>query len=206
MRKAMYLMGVLDDADINWMAEKGAVRALDRGAVLIEEGKPVESIFLLLEGRLSVTAGSREVASLFSGELVGEISFVDSRPPSATVTTAAKSHVLAIPRAALEDKLARDFKFAAHFYRAIAVFLAERLRTTTSRLGYGDARQDGQNGDGDDGECQRCGDELCQRAPGNRQVWAPEPARGLTCRMCPSILVSTTHGHSLPCKPAPSLV
>ena len=147
MRKAMYLMGILDDSDINWMAEKGQVKTIEGGSMLIQEGKPVESIFLLLEGKLSVTAGKREVASLFSGEIVGEISFVDSRPPSATVTTTVRSHLLAIPRTALQDKLDRDFKFAAHFYRAIAVFLAERLRTTTSRLGYGDARQDQRNED-----------------------------------------------------------
>jgi CRP-like cAMP-binding protein len=150
MRKAMYLMGVLDDSDINWMAEKGSVKALDRDTVLIHEGKPVEWIFLLLEGRLSVTAGSTQVASLLSGEIVGEISFVDSRPPSATVITAEKSRVLAIPRTALLEKLNRDFKFASHFYRAIAVFLAERLRTTTGRLGYGDTRQDQSRADDGD--------------------------------------------------------
>ncbi len=41
----------------------------------------------------------------------------------------------------MEDKLSRDFRFSAHFYRALAVFLAERLRKTTSILGYGDARR-----------------------------------------------------------------
>jgi CRP-like cAMP-binding protein len=145
MRKAMYLMGVLDDSDINWMAEKGSVKALDRGTVLIKQGEPVEWMFLLLEGNLSVSVGTRQVASLFSGELVGEISFVDSRPPSATVTTSEKSRVLAIPRSALQEKLSRDFRFSAHFYRALAVFLAERLRNTTSMLGYGDAKQDQNN-------------------------------------------------------------
>jgi CRP/FNR family transcriptional regulator, cyclic AMP receptor protein len=153
MRKAMYLMGILDDSDINWMAEKGSVKALERGAVLIQEGEPVGSLFVLLDGNLSVVTGHRQVASLFSGEIVGEISFVDSRPPSASVTAGEKSHVLAIPRSALQDKLDRDFKFAANFYRALAVFLADRLRTTTSRLGYGDAHQDEhphENQDGDE--------------------------------------------------------
>ena len=32
--------------------------------------------------------------------------------------------------------------FAAHFYRAVAIFLADRLRATTTRLGYGKPEQD----------------------------------------------------------------
>ncbi len=150
MRKAMYLMGVLDDSDIAWMAERGAVKNLSPGTVLIQEGRPAEHLFLLLDGRFSVSVGGKEIARLFSGELIGEISFVDSRPPSASVVSSGKCNVLAIPRVELQDKLDRDFKFASHFYRAIAVFLAERLRVTTGRLGYGSAQQDNEADDADE--------------------------------------------------------
>ena len=39
--------------------------------------------------------------------------------------------VLAIPRRRLSRHLAEDTGFAARFYRALAMFLADRLRTTT---------------------------------------------------------------------------
>src|SRR5207245_5371051 len=61
----------------------------------------------------------------------GEISFVDSRPPSATVTAITDSVVGAVPIEALEHKLKRDAPFAARFYKAIAVALADRLRVTS---------------------------------------------------------------------------
>ena len=81
-------------------------------------------------------AGGIKVATLMSGEVIGEISFVDSRPPSASVVAELPSIVLAIDKVLLKQKLETDGQFGAHFYRAIALFLADRLRSTTGRLGY----------------------------------------------------------------------
>ena len=61
------------------------------------------------------------------GELVGEISLLDSRPPAVTVRAVGEARVFVIPHAALRTKMGRDPSFAAHFYRAIAIFLANRL-------------------------------------------------------------------------------
>jgi hypothetical protein len=47
-----------------------------------------------------------------------------------------------VRRDLLQAKLAGDVRFAAHFYRALAIFLADRLRATTTRLGYGRPEQD----------------------------------------------------------------
>jgi CRP-like cAMP-binding protein len=52
------------------------------------------------------------------------------------------SHVLGISRQVLADKLEEDRAFAARFYRALAVFLADRLRVTVGFLGYGSKQQD----------------------------------------------------------------
>jgi CRP/FNR family cyclic AMP-dependent transcriptional regulator len=73
--------------------------------------------------------------------MVGEMSFVDARPPSASVVALEDSLVLSIPVAALRDRL-NDPPFAARFYRALAVFLADRLRNTVTSLGYGRASID----------------------------------------------------------------
>ena len=45
--------------------------------------------------------------------------------------------VLAVPQRALRDKLHKDQGFAARFYRALAIFLANRMRATMNTLGYG---------------------------------------------------------------------
>ena len=142
MRKALYIWGELDDTDIEWLADNGSREHLPAGATLIREGQPVDALAVVLDGCLAVTAGDgTEVASLFSGEIVGEISFVDSRPPSASVTAAQDSQLLVVPRDIVREQLSKDTAFAARFYRALAVFLADRLRTTTARFGYGSSAE-----------------------------------------------------------------
>ena len=145
MRKAMYLFGVLNDLDVDWIAQTGTLEMLKPGDLLIQEQSALPSLYLVLEGQLLVfLKGARdtEVAHLYSGEVVGEISFVDPRPPLASVKALEPSMVLALDRTLLTHRLQEDESFAARFYRAIASFLASRLYVTTSRLGYGASQQD----------------------------------------------------------------
>jgi len=134
MRKALYILGILDDEDANWLASNGKARRINKGTVIIQQGVPSDSVFILIDGQLLVHSANIEIAKLFAGEIVGEISFVDSRPPSATVTAAADSQVLEIDKAALRAKLRKDLGFASRFYLSLATFLADRLRVATSRL------------------------------------------------------------------------
>jgi CRP/FNR family transcriptional regulator, cyclic AMP receptor protein len=140
MRKVLHLLGVLTDGDLDWLLRHGHTRFVPRDTVVIREGEPIEHLFILVEGTLSVRRadlGSREIATLHPGEVLGEISLVDGRAPSASVVSVQDSHLFEISRNALKDQLLRSDAFAARFYRALAVFLADRLRTTTSHLGYG---------------------------------------------------------------------
>jgi CRP/FNR family cyclic AMP-dependent transcriptional regulator len=139
MRKVLYLFGQLNDDDVEWMMVTGRKRPVAEGDVLIHQGVPVDALFILLEGRLAVLLGrqEREIARLNAGEIVGEMSFVDARPPSATVRGLEDSTVFAIPKPVLADKLARDLGFAARFYRALAIYLSTTVRERHRMLGYG---------------------------------------------------------------------
>lgn len=150
MRKALLLLGTLDDQDIDWLIDAGHRREVADGTRLVQEGTTIDALYVLLDGMLSVTVeetGGREVAQLRSGEIVGEISFVDPRPPGASVTAVGDATVLAIDRDVLVDRLDQDAAFGARFYRALAVFLADRLRGTTVRLGYFDTADVPENDD-----------------------------------------------------------
>jgi CRP/FNR family transcriptional regulator, cyclic AMP receptor protein len=139
MRKALYILGELNDNDVEWLAHSGGVRRLRDGEVIIREGEPLDTLFITLEGKLRViVAEGREVARLGAGEVVGEIAFVEASPPSATVSAIGNAVVLALEKPAVQQHLVEDPAFAARFYRALAIFLADRLRATTRRLGYGD--------------------------------------------------------------------
>lgn len=137
MRKVLQLMATLADKDVDWLATHGRVRHIARDTTIILQGRPFEALMVLLEGQLSVRLADQQIALLYPGEVLGEISFVDARPPSASVVAAQDSHVLVIDRDTLTAQLDRDSGFAARFYRGLALFLASRLRATTSHLGYG---------------------------------------------------------------------
>jgi CRP/FNR family cyclic AMP-dependent transcriptional regulator len=140
MRKALFFLGILDDSDMSWMISEGKKREIPAGTVLIQEGVATDSVFIVLEGKLAVSTigtGGKVIAQLMCGEIVGEMSFVDSRPPSASVRATEASSVLSVSAELLTRRLETDNAFAARFYKALAVFLSDRLRSTVGLLGYG---------------------------------------------------------------------
>lgn len=139
MKKVFFLLGELVDEDIDWMVSTGRREEVPAGTVLIQEGRSIDTLLILLEGTLSVSVAALEgktIARLTSGAVVGEMSFADARPPSATVQAVENSLILSIPRAHLLAKLKEDEGFASRFYRALAIFLSTRLRGTVRYLGY----------------------------------------------------------------------
>ena len=138
MRKALFILGDLEDPDIVWLSRNGAVHTLEEGQVLIREGVAPNDLFFVTDGGFTVTAQGRKVAEVSLGDVLGEMSFVEKRLPSATVTAAQRSRVIAIPRAAILAAFATDPGFAARFYRALAVFLSDRLRSATAPGGVDD--------------------------------------------------------------------
>lgn len=140
MRKALYILGELTDLDIEWLIEHGRREPVARGAVLIRQGEALTSLYVVLRGLFTVTdarLSGREMARLGAGEILGEMSLLEARPPSATVTAAEAGLVLAIARGELDAHLKSNTAFAARFYRALAVFLSDRVRATVRTLGYG---------------------------------------------------------------------
>ena len=90
----------------------------------------------------SKSSSGRILANLGAGELVGELSFLDSRLPTASVTASASSAVLCIGRSILAAKLEVDHPFAARIYRTFGIVVASRLRMTLATLGGGDPADD----------------------------------------------------------------
>ncbi len=138
MKKILFILSELTDRDLEWLLYVGCKEKLAAGTTLIQEGFPIDTLHIVLSGLLSVTIDQlgKEIARLDSGEIVGEISFLDARPPLATVRAITDALVFSIPRAQLLKKLEDDPAFAARFYRSIALFMADRMRNTVALLGY----------------------------------------------------------------------
>ena len=65
---------------------------VDQGETLIEKGKDIGALYILLDGVLEVSGLPNEKRiRLSSGEVVGEVSLLDSRPPTATICRTASS-------------------------------------------------------------------------------------------------------------------
>jgi CRP-like cAMP-binding protein len=107
---------------------------------LIRQGVRGASIFILLAGQLRIEdAKLGVVARLGTGEIVGEMSFVDDAPPSATVVTDGASTVLELTHVDIARRVEEDPGFGMRFYKALCYFLADRLRGTVRRFGYGES-------------------------------------------------------------------
>jgi len=142
-RKVLFIFSVLSDADVEWLAGAGERLHVDPGTRLIAPGDRLDHIYFVLEGRLAIrTPAGALVSTLESGEIVGEMSLVDPAPTVVSVEAVAESTLLRIGNDEVRAKLSSDLAFAARFYRALCVFLADRVRNTTTRLGYGNAPEE----------------------------------------------------------------
>jgi histidine ammonia-lyase len=148
MDKVLYILGQLTDQDVDWMLAVGNSKRLSAGTILIQEGEPSDAVYIVVEGTVSVSSTAsegREITRLGRGELLGEISFIDAHLPMATARAIDDITVFALARDQLAAKLARDTGFAARFYRAMAVFLSDRMRKSSRAAVLVGARASGEN-------------------------------------------------------------
>lgn len=120
------------------IAEKWTSHALAAGEVLIQSGQSVDSVFLLVSGRLTVTlmTGSTalDVGSHGPGAILGEVSLLDPGPSSATVRASEPSEVSGISRAALGALETEHPRAASAILHTLSHTLVERVRQATDRL------------------------------------------------------------------------
>jgi CRP/FNR family transcriptional regulator, cyclic AMP receptor protein len=137
LRNALFILGQLTDLDTDWLAATGHKVKLAPGDILMAEGRPVDAVSIVLEGEIVSTheAAGRELRRMGPGEIVGEMSFIDASPPSATVKAVTPCVILQVPRARLAERIKSEDAFAARFYRAVAMMLSDRLRTATAAGG-----------------------------------------------------------------------
>ena len=105
---------------------------LVRGEMLVAQGGPSDSLFLVLHGALAVCRNGEleSLAELRAGELVGEIGFFANVPRTANVIAIRDTSVLVLTRPAYQ-KLVTD---APAIVEALLAALALRFAKETARL------------------------------------------------------------------------
>ena len=156
LKDVLSVLGTLNDSDIDWLVAIGQQQKVPANSVLIHQSRPIEALYVLLDGILVVSTfdqlcnpfvrtfsaldtdkPGQEITRLSKGEMVGEAPFLNAHLTPATVMALQDSLVLAIPRSQLLIKLEQDVGFASRFYRMLANLLSIRLQELLDRLGYG---------------------------------------------------------------------
>ncbi len=143
MKHVLFLLGHLNDLDVEWMINNGSKTELEAGDRLIRKEEIIEHLHIILSGQLSITDGEslNNIALIGAGEVVGEMSFLESQLPSVSVIATESTEVYSISRELMNSRLESNLEFKANFYYAISLFLSNRIRNTTSQLGYGTPKE-----------------------------------------------------------------
>jgi CRP-like cAMP-binding protein len=123
---------VLNEAQLADLAARCTVHEFPKGAVLMREGDPPSSMFIILEGAVSISITApdgqiHEVAVSATGDAVGEMSLMTGAPRTATVTTLAPLRILEITKSGIESLLQKTPSLAERF----SAILAQRQRELT---------------------------------------------------------------------------
>ncbi|MBD3562334.1 cyclic nucleotide-binding domain-containing protein, partial [Planktothrix sp. FACHB-1355] len=143
MKLSLSKLGVLSDRDLDWINATGITKSIAKGEILIRQTQPIDELYILLAGTLTVFVSSseqennrseREIATIASGEIVGEISFVDNQRALTTIKATEKANLLILSFQQLENKIQQDEGFAARFYQTISAQLSHKLRRVSALL------------------------------------------------------------------------
>ncbi len=109
------------------------------GDLIIEEGTAGERLYLIAEGKCSVTtqiagAGTEEIKLMEPGDFFGEMSLLEAVPVSASVYARGRCRLLWIDRKAFDRLIDEDMPIANKLLLAIIAAFCERTRDTSRKI------------------------------------------------------------------------
>ncbi len=141
------LLSVFEEGDLQHIAREGAERLFGVGEPIVRQGASGESLFVLLQGHVEVTACSGDgpstrLATLNAGDYFGEMSLLTGAPRSATVTALEETRVLEISKASFGRIISMRPELVTILSQALEGRMAERdavlASTRQESIGSGD--------------------------------------------------------------------
>lgn len=124
--------------ELSLLSSFGDSRAYQAEEVVIRQGEENDHLYLVLKGKLDVfqdvDGGTKKVATLESGDSLGEISIFDPGPASATVCASCETEVWLISKDSLDRLHAANPKVAYRLLSRIATCLSYRMRRMNDKL------------------------------------------------------------------------
>ena len=130
LRSIPLFQGMTDHA-VEAIADLAEDASYPSGSELTREGEPGESFIVIVTGRAAVDIDGSKVRELGAGDYLGEISLIDGRPRTATVSALEPITALVVPRAGFEH-LINDYPSVRHdVLNALTGRLRERMPSDT---------------------------------------------------------------------------
>ncbi|MCP4041985.1 MAG: cyclic nucleotide-binding domain-containing protein [Gammaproteobacteria bacterium] len=136
----------ISDQEEQTLMEKSGISKFNPEEVIIREGETHNAIFIIRKGVVRVEKDSSgfslELSRLKTGQIFGEMSFVEEVPASATIVADNEVEVCIINGTLMEPILETDPKFFGRFYQSLAGILSHRLRLTSDLFISGELPED----------------------------------------------------------------
>jgi CRP/FNR family cyclic AMP-dependent transcriptional regulator len=120
------------------LAERCDVVQMRAGAVVFREGEPARHLFVVQEGALELLkgrdGGDVVLGDVGPGEVIGEMSFIDMQPRSATARATLPTTLWSWSYQSIHERYCADQKCAMLLVMNIARELSRRLRRADERL------------------------------------------------------------------------
>ncbi len=135
---AIGIVADMEEDDRRLLSSYGEFVPAHPDSVVIKEGQPQNSLFLVITGLLHVQSEhdgrTTLLGRLRTGDVIGEINVFDPAEASATVVAVEFSQLWRIDKNMLEEFLSEHPVSAANLLIRICTQLSKRLRTTNEKL------------------------------------------------------------------------
>jgi signal-transduction protein with cAMP-binding, CBS, and nucleotidyltransferase domain len=126
------LFAGLSRRHLRQIAEHADEIGFRKGETIVEEGRPGGSFFVIVEGEVRVTRGSRTIARMGPGEFFGEISLLDGGPRTATVTAETPVTAVRVFKRSFDKVVTQEPGVASRILTVVARRLREAERALSS--------------------------------------------------------------------------
>jgi serine/threonine protein phosphatase PrpC len=101
---------------------------------IVQQGEIGDTLYVVVQGQVSVVVDGQEIATLSEGEHFGDLSLVDREPRSADIVAVGFGHLLCIERDAFREFCVMEPTLGNLLLWKLVATLSQRLRTTNREL------------------------------------------------------------------------
>jgi signal transduction histidine kinase len=125
-------VGAAPREQLEWLAEHGELRVMEPGVILTPKGQPVEGLFVVFEGHITIHldrgAGRHKVAEWRAGDVTGMLPYSRLVTPPGDTVAEVPTEVLAVHRDLLPSMIRECYELTAIFVHV----MLDRARHFTS--------------------------------------------------------------------------